>query len=142
MEVKIHNIGTVKDEDLKFAVIWSFYEEKLLLVRHKERDTWEIPGGKREPFETIDETAKRELFEETGAVDFEIKEICYYSVKRENEKISFGSLFYCKVKELGSLPEMEIGEVKTFDELPSNLTYPEIYPCLYKEIINYIEEIE
>lgn len=140
MEVKIHNIGTVKDEDLKFAVIWSFYEEKLLLVKHKERDTWEIPGGKREPFESIEETAKRELFEETGAIDFKIKEVCYYSVKRENEEISFGSLFYCRVKELGPLPDTEIGEVKAFNELPSRLTYPEIYPCLYKEIINYIRD--
>ena len=96
MEVRIHNIGTVRDEDLKFVVVCSFYKDKLILVKHKKRTTWEMHGGKRELSESIEETAKRELFEETGAIDFEVKEICYYSVKREDEEISFGSLFYCK----------------------------------------------
>lgn len=139
MEVKIYNIGSIKDEELEFAVIWCFYKDKLLLVKHKERSTWEIPGGKREAFECIEETAKRELFEETGAIDFEIKEISYYSVTKSNKEISFGSLFYCEVKELSDLPDTEIGAVKLFNELPSNLTYPEIYLHLYKEIINHIE---
>ena len=39
-----------------------------------------MPGGHREAGEDILETAKRELQEETGAIKFEIKPICVYSV--------------------------------------------------------------
>jgi len=39
------------------------YQGKLLLVRHKYRSSWEIPGGHREQGEKIDAAARRELFE-------------------------------------------------------------------------------
>ena len=39
--------------------------EKFLVLKHK-RGTWELPGGKLEPGETLSGTAKREVFEETG----------------------------------------------------------------------------
>lgn len=39
---------------------------KWVFCRHKDRDTYEIPGVHRESGETIFETAKRELMEETG----------------------------------------------------------------------------
>lgn len=142
MEVNFYNIGSVSDERLKFAVVCSFYNDKLLLVKHKKRNTWEIPGGKRESFETINNAAERELFEETGAIDFKIKQICNYSVINNNNEISFGSLFYCEVKEIGVLPDKEIGEVKIFDKLPLNLTYPGIQPYLYNKVINYIQGLK
>lgn len=37
-------------------------------------------GGHREDGEDILETAKRELYEETGAITFDITPICIYSV--------------------------------------------------------------
>ena len=43
----------VEDELLKFAVIISFYQGKMVLCRHKDRDTYEIPGGHREADESI-----------------------------------------------------------------------------------------
>lgn len=41
---------------------------------------WSFRGGHREPGETILETAERELYEETGAIDFEIEPVCVCSV--------------------------------------------------------------
>ena len=41
-----------------------------VLCKHKERNTYEVPGGHREKNETILETAQREFNEETRAVDF------------------------------------------------------------------------
>ena len=83
MEVKFYD--TVNDELLKFAVIISQSNGKWVFCKHKERDTYEVPGGHRETGENILETAKRELQEETGAVKYEIKPICVYSelVRRE-----------------------------------------------------------
>ena len=56
------------DSLLRFAVICARYQNQWLLVRHRERRTWECPGGHREPGEDIDATARRELWEETGAL--------------------------------------------------------------------------
>ena len=66
MEVKFYDL--VDDSLLKFAVIISKSNGKWVFCKHKERNTYEIPGGHREEGETIFETAKRELVEETGAV--------------------------------------------------------------------------
>ena len=97
VEVKFYD--NVADELLKFAVIISKTDNKWVFCKHKERETYEVPGGHREPGESIFETAKRELQEETGAIDFKIEPICVYSVKgktRVNENIddeTFGMLF-------------------------------------------------
>lgn len=61
------------DRLLKFAVIIAKSDGKYVFCKHKTRNTWEVPGGHREPGEIILDTAKRELYEETGAVDFEIQ---------------------------------------------------------------------
>lgn len=65
LEVKFYD--TVDDSLLKFAVIISQSNGKWVFCKHKERDTYEVPGGHREAGENILETAKRELQEETGA---------------------------------------------------------------------------
>ena len=70
LEVKFYD--TVDDSLLKFAVIISQSNGKWVFCKHKERDTYEVPGGHREAGENILETAKRELQEETGAIKFEI----------------------------------------------------------------------
>ena len=70
----------VKDELLRFAVVIAKHDGKWVFCKHKERETLEFPGGHRETGELILETAKRELMEETGAVKFEIRPICVYSV--------------------------------------------------------------
>ena len=64
--VNFHPITDVPDECLKYAVIMAEEDGRWLICRHKERTTWEIPGGHREADERIEETARRELYEETG----------------------------------------------------------------------------
>ena len=66
VEVKFYD--NVADELLKFAVIISKTDNKWVFCKHKERETYEVPGGHREPGESILETAKRELQEETGYI--------------------------------------------------------------------------
>lgn len=134
IETNIFELGKIQDSTLKFAVIISKFNSKFLYVRHKERQTWEIPGGHREYEEAIDDTAKRELMEETGAVKFDIKPICDYSVKRGQDDESYGRVYYGCIYKLGQLPDFEIQEVKLFDEIPMELTYPEIQPVLLRAV--------
>lgn len=43
-----------------------------------------------------------------------------------------GRVFLAKVKKLSAMPESEMAEVRTFDELPEKLTYPAITPTLFE----------
>ena len=130
--------ATIDDHLLKFAVIMAHCENGWLFCRHKQRTTWEIPGGHREPDEAIGDTAKRELYEETGAVTFDLHEIGVYGVCTDGA-VTYGMLYYADVRELGELPpEMEIGEVMAAEKLPENLTYPLIQPKLYEKTTEWL----
>ena len=139
LEIKFYD--QVADNLLKFAVIIAKTEGKWVFCKHKERDTYEIPGGHRELGESIIDTAKRELMEETGATEFDIKPICVYSVKgktRVNEnddEESFGMLF---IADIVSFEEVhsEIEEILITDTLVENWTYPLIQPKLIEEARN------
>ncbi len=122
----------VPDDKLSFAVIIAKYDGKFVLCKHKNRQTWECPGGHRESGETILETAKRELYEETGATDFTMKEICTYKVLSEN---TYGVLYFADIKELKTLSnDYEMAKIGMFDELPNKLTYPLILPKLIERL--------
>lgn len=138
LKVNFYDIHEVADEKLKFAVIVSKYNGQWVFARHKDRNTWEIPGGHREENEEILSAAKRELYEETGAIDFDIKPICIYAVQR-GEIETFGALFYAEIYEMDVLPELEIEEIKIFDEIPYNLTYPFIQVDLFNKVLETIK---
>ena len=101
--VKVRFYDSIDDSLLKFAVIIAKTDNKWVFCKHRERDTYEVPGGHRENGEVILETARRELKEETGAVEFDIKPICMYSVigkTQVNENLadeSFGMLYYADI---------------------------------------------
>lgn len=126
----------VEDSLLKFAVIVAKTNGKWVFCKHKNRDTLEIPGGHREPNENIIDTAKRELIEETGAIDFDLKPICVYSVIEKdnfNGEETFGLLCYADIKSFGEI-NSEIERIIITDELPTNWTYPTIQPYLLAEL--------
>ena len=128
----------IADDRLKFAVIISKYNGKWVFCKHRARNTFEIPGGHREPGERISETAKRELIEETGALRFSLKPICVYSVtgkNRVNESGDemFGMLFLADIFEFSPHLTNEIELLKLFEDLPTDWTYPEIQPNLIRE---------
>ena len=126
---------SIDDVLLKFAVIVAKHNGKWVFCKHKERNTYEVPGGHREKGEDILETAKRELYEETGATKFTITPVCVYSVigknrVNDNGEEIYGMLYYADIKVLNELPPSEIERIVLLDDLPEKWTYPLIQPEL------------
>lgn len=119
----------------KYVVVLSKYKNKMLLSRHKDRTTWETQGGHIEEGETPIEAARRELYEESGAVKYAIAPLCdYWAGEPDSGQGAGGMVFIAEIYELGDIPESEMQEVKTFDKLPDHLTYPAITPVLFAEL--------
>lgn len=118
-----------------FAIIVSRYRDRWIWVRHKERDTWELPAGHLEEGETALDAAKRELYEETGAIDYDLVHVVSYEGKLGGKPV-FGSIFLAHVTHLGPLPDSEIREIAFFDEMPGSLTYPHIQPLFFDYVLN------
>lgn len=125
---------SVNDDLFKFAVIVSKFGSKWVFCKHKKRNTYECPGGHREENEPICETARRELWEETGAIKYLLEPVCVYSVTRDTEE-SFGMLYFADIFEFEDLPALEMEKIEFFDEMPTEWTYPLIQPLLLKKVI-------
>jgi 8-oxo-dGTP diphosphatase len=101
------------------AVVVLFASGKVVLVRNVRR-AWEFPGGRREDGESYQETAVREVFEETGATISDIEYLGHYvaptgqiTVITCAEALSF--------QQPGD--ECRISDVGLFDELPADLSF-------------------
>lgn len=85
----------------KHVLIISRYKNNWVLTRHKIRGL-EFPGGKSESVETLEETAKRELYEETGARTSKLIRLGTYIVHQElpfAKAIFFAEIDYIEDKE-------------------------------------------
>lgn len=135
LEVKFYD--EADDRLLKFAVIITKSAGKWVFCKHRERNTYEVPGGHREEGESIEDTARRELYEETGAVLFSIKPVCVYSVitgEGDARTETFGKLYFADVTEFEEQLHSEIEKIILTDELVENWTYPLIQPKLLEEV--------
>ena len=126
---------TIDDSLLKFAVIITKSAGKWVLCKHKDRITYEVPGGHREEGESIEETARRELYEETGALEYTIVPVCIYSVQKDSGQETFGMLYYAEAASFEEELHSEIEKVVLTEELPENWTYPDIQPKLIEEAV-------
>ena len=143
LEVKFYD--KVEDRLLRFAVIVSRSNGKWVFCKHRERDTFEVPGGHREAGEDILTTAKRELYEETGAIDFKITPVCVYSVSgvtrlNPSGKEDFGMLYFAEIKEFENELHSEIEKIFLMEDMPKNWTYPLIQPKLLEQVKIFLQK--
>ena len=128
MECKSYPFNTLGN--YKWADVVAFHNGKWLFSKHKDRTTWETQGGHIETGETPLEAAKRELYEESGAIEFDIEPLCDYWLIGKIDGINIqgnSQVYIAKVHSLGEIPQQsEMEQVCLFDSLPDNLTYLEV----------------
>jgi 8-oxo-dGTP diphosphatase len=122
---------------VSYVVIAARYDGGWLFVRHRRRGGYELPAGHPDPGEDTVEAAVRELTEETGASDFIMEPVTYYSVDGGSGK-QYGRLFFAEVETLGNISDTaEIEGVKVFRRLPGDLSLPEVMTFLYMKAKEY-----
>ena len=136
VEVRFYDKEKVDDALLKFAVIIARSNGKWVFCKHKDRSTYEIPGGHREPGEAIIETARRELYEETGALEFSLAPAFVYSVTAPeyfDGRETFGLVCCADIQRFEEELHSEIEKIVLADEPVESWTYPLIQPKMLAE---------
>ncbi|WP_052088118.1 NUDIX domain-containing protein [Paenibacillus wynnii] len=133
MKINWFTTYQIPDELVTFAVILAKYNKDYVIIKNRNRGGWEIPGGRREEGETIQQTACRELYEETGAVKFNTAPYGIYSYND-----TYGMAFVAEVVEIEKLPDFEIEEIKFVEVLPRNLNFG----ILFHHLTEKLEEVK
>jgi 8-oxo-dGTP diphosphatase len=142
MIIKSYSLGEIPISLMTHAVIMTRYCEEWVFVKRKDKDTWEVPGGRIEEGEDIFKCAARELNEETGALRFALIPITIYGMKDYKQATErYGMLFYAMVYELGELPPHTEIRVNQFSEkFPMDLTYPDSMPHLINVTLEFLKQ--
>ena len=87
---------------------------EILLIKHVKSGGWSFPKGHVEGNETEEETARREIFEETGlevVLDVSFREVVTYSPKKDTRKDVI--YFLAKAVTYDYIPqEEEVSQIK------------------------------
>lgn len=120
------------------SLVILFYNDNYVMTYHPKRNGWEFPAGRREGDETPEECAKRETFEETGAILKTLQPIGIYIIKGE-EKAFKTVIFVGRVERFEPKPHWsETNLVKLFDKLPEKVSYSD---DVYNIVIEKLKEI-
>jgi len=131
--------GEIDDGLMEYSVVAARHRGRWVCVRLKGRRDWCFPGGRREDGETLEENARRELYEETGAMRYHLYPLGLYGVdhrhiapggQEERERLSWGGLYGAEIDEFDGIPaEYEIAERRLFEAFPLDAArFPHIMP--------------
>ena len=136
-KIKYHKPGSLERDRLIYVIIGARTDGKWIFVRHRDRQTWELPAGHIEEGESPDAAARRELYEETGTIQAHIRPLFDYTVET-NGRYGAGRLYLAEVIKRADLPESEIGEIQIAAVSPEPATYPEAHRSFLKVLDKHI----
>jgi len=138
--LKFHDLLTQSDS-FNYVVIAANYNGAWVWVRKKGALKWEMPTGHVEVNESPEEAARRELWEESGAVEFKLFPVCDFSIEQGDGK-SYNRLFYAQATKFEELPEFEMEEVSFRKNLPKELTYGNVHPALLNKVMKMLDYLD
>lgn len=118
--------------------------KEILLVKRATtpfKDFWTLPGGLMDPGETIEQTAIREVLEETGAkVKIEKMIGVYSGPKRDPRGTSLSVVFLMKFIKFSGAPDNEVSEVKFFpvNKLPKKIGFD--HGCIISDALKLLRK--
>lgn len=122
-------------------------DNKIVLNRRVDNDTWSLLGGAMEFGESIEDTIKREIKEEAGVDAEVIKIIGIYSDPNHVIEYSDGEVrqefsicFLCRTLDNAFKVSNESKEVKAFSV--DEITKLNIHPSQLKRINDFLENVE
>lgn len=117
------------------AGIFIYEDKKVLLQKRKDNSCWSMHAGGLELGETVEEAAKRELFEETGLIANKLELLGVFSgddmrhTYPNGDKVSIVQIIYSCNDFSGDikLEKEEVLDLKWFelDELPDQINLPD-----------------
>lgn len=125
------------------AGIFPVRDGRVLLQKRKDDGLWADHGGSVELSESVEDTARRELSEETGLTAGKLELIGFYSGKEMDHTYPNGDqvsmiCFYYLCRDFEGdirLQEEEVAQVRWFplDALPGE---DEMLPCAYRALLD------
>ncbi len=117
---ELDSFDAIRSLPVGAAGSFCFYENKLVLVYAKGRNSWETPGGGCEPGETFEESIIREIREESNMKVLKLVPLgCDTFTNNETKEINYVLRFAAKVEPYGPFVEEtadgEITEMKLID---------------------------
>ena len=109
---------------IEFVNCLAYQQNQILFCKWRDEGIWVLPGGRAESGETAEETAHRELLEETGATLKALEVLCYIHCFMYDLEY-WGIAYFGEIKELGSPLDLnEVSESKLFSYFPENPSNP------------------
>ncbi len=109
---------------IEFVNCLAHQENQILFCQWRDNDIWTVPGGRVEPGETVEETAHRELLEETGATLKNLEVLCYIHCFMYDLEY-WGLAYLGEIETLGSPLDLnEVSEARLFTHFPENPSKP------------------
>jgi 8-oxo-dGTP diphosphatase len=148
---RIDDFRRMPDREFCYAIVVARYAGQFVFVRHRERTTFELPAGHREPGEDTLQTAARELREETGAISFAIRPL--FAIRslrslpsdtggRDDEPVA-SLVCFAEISQMGPLDKrFEIAERLFCGQMPDSLTYPDIQPWIFRQVLEILASSE
>ena len=127
--------------------VFVYKNGKVLLQKRRDNGLWSDPWGCVELGETLEETGKRELFEETGLIANKLEffktysgKKCFYTYPNGDEIYCIGIIFICEDYNGELITENnETMELKWFD---INEDFKNISPLTEEPLMDFIKYIK
>ncbi|WP_067932059.1 NUDIX domain-containing protein [Alicyclobacillus kakegawensis] len=137
------------------VLVFPVYQGSIVWVQHPQRG-WEVPGGKCEPGESADAAARRETWEESGAVIEKLTWLAEYQIPQPTGGPWYKWVYWAEVRQwrarpdtsetmavrLGKLPEPQrLRRDRAVSPVLKDCVYTQLFPLLRARLITYESDL-